>query len=897
MPNNIQDIVTTLNHVDISNPHFASNLNNLIDIINQNFSSIVNAPFLKGDRGNSVYSTDDLIETSLMDEIKRKIDSTFGGQCTDDELEPDCPNSIDSIRNRTTFFVDDVTGRRYLSNPFFFIDARLNWLMSHGGYTNYEGFVDKSCMITATKSNGVWIVEIHKVVPSLYFDTSIRQYCWMVNDEKTGIVAQGVKGDDGLDGHSITLCRGIRDANSHRIELKKVFVEGRELAISGWESAGEGLNDDYIGTVAIVISGLSGGNIDTISTGVIYKEGNDFYVAYQPNLDISLITNNIELGSTLNNIGMQGSVRGLYVPSTRDASDGVVSAHMLWSQGTQGDAHIGRVGYQGLTDGATPTTQGGSIHVDYSDIRLNGATTVQGTLGVQGATNIRGNATVGGNTAIQGNTSIQGGLGVQGSVDARNGIQTTRIGLGSFQGNTFNEKVSVEVSDSSSPGSGLKPYLIPSLDFKVERRFSGDKERNILTVSNPWIGWCGPGSSPSVPEYTESLHYSTRLVDEEGNDTISIDLNGIMYTRTQDTSNWIWRGVNIGRTAIPITIEGVENDSLYFNQESRVLYYHTPTATYAIGLLIQTILTTDNVEVLFKVFDVTRNSPRALKVVKGQTIQTLLPVEYNHINSNSRYEINNFWSYLNGVNKTRNLPTLHLKLSLKTGDEHIITIQVPDYKEKYKILNVEYSQQQVLAGDSFLCWRVTPDGVSVNSSDLIYNPDTVLVQDPGNCLISGAYYNYVNSGRLRPSILLGLNESTPIPNPGSILQISRGEHTISTKLEGLIEEYIIYSSKHESTGFISTYKIYLPDSLYIDKRDVEYKKPLVKLNSTQPSTTTDGNTGSGNTNGETINPGAGGESEFNPVGPGNGGNLDASEGFNEETGLNNFNDSNVSTLT
>ena len=50
--------------------------------------------------------------------------------------------------------------------------------------------------------------------------------------------------------------------------------------------------------------------------------------------------------------------------------------------------------------------------------------------------------------------------------------------------------------------------------------------------------------------------------------------------------------------------------------------------------------------------------------------------------------------------------------------------------------------------------------------------------------------------------------------------------------------------------FISTYKIYLPDSLYVDKRDVEYKKPLVKLNSTQPSTTIDNNTSDSDNTGE-----------------------------------------------
>ena len=259
--------------------------------------------------------------------------------------------------------------------------------------------------------------------------------------------------------------------------------------------------------------------------------------------------------------------------------------------------------------------------------------------------------------------------------------------------------------------------MIPSLDFKVERRFSGDNERNILTVSNPWIGWGGLDSSTTEPKYTEELFYSTRLVDEEGNDTISIDLNGIMYSRPHSEEDWIWKGVNIGDTAIVVRIMNTNDggtptitveDRLYFNQESRVLYYHTPTTTYAIGVLIQTILTTDNVEVLFKIFDATKNIPRALKVVKGQAIQTLLPSTYTHINSNSGININSNWSYLNKVDKTRDLPTLHFKLSLKTEDEHVVSILVPNYEEKYKILNVTYLPYQTATGDSFLCWRVVP---------------------------------------------------------------------------------------------------------------------------------------------------------------------------------------------
>ena len=440
---------------------------------------------------------------------------------------------------------------------------------------------------------------------------------------------------------------------------------------------------------------------------------------------------------------------------------------------------------------------------------------------------------------------------------------------------------------------------MPSLDFKVERRFSGDNERNILTVSNPWIGWGGLDSSTTEPKYTEELFYSTRLVDEEGNDTISIDLNGIMYSRPHSEEDWIWKGVNIGDTAIVVRIMNTDDggtptitveDRLYFNQESRVLYYHTPTTTYAIGVLIQTILTTDNVEVLFKIFDATKNIPRALKVVKGQAIQTLLPSTYTHINSNSGININSYWSYLNEVDKTRDLPTLHFKLSLKTEDEHVVSILVPNYEEKYKILNATYLPYQT--ADSFLCWRAVPippqgESLSGNTGDLIYNPDS---QSPGNCIISGVYYPF--NRRLRPSILLGLNDSTPKPNPGSILNIRRGEHSISTKLEGLIEEYTIYSSAYKSIigelipRFISTYKIYLPDSLYVDKRDVEYKKPLVKLNSTQPSTTTDDNTsdsdntgedgttgGSGGTTGGTGGTTGGdnsGDSEFNPNPPSSG---------------------------
>ena len=59
------------------------------------------------------------------------------------------------------------------------------------------------------------------IVPKLYFDDTIGEFCWEVNGQRTGVTAQGVKGNDGIASH-IYMAKGHRHTND--IEILSIQI-------------------------------------------------------------------------------------------------------------------------------------------------------------------------------------------------------------------------------------------------------------------------------------------------------------------------------------------------------------------------------------------------------------------------------------------------------------------------------------------------------------------------------------------------------------------------------------------------------------------------------------------------------------------------------------------------
>ena len=197
----MDNLFEEIRSIEIGSSSYVESLNDMIRIINENFNRISGAPFLKGDRGNSFHTyelkdTRTTFElTTLKEAIYDKLREVYNEDPKTDSLTiSGVGSSGTSIADLSqlkyiSVFKDDVEGMMYIANPYIFLDARLNWVSEN----HYAGtkFVDKSCAITGVYTNGSWSISIHKIIPTLYYDDGIKQYCWMVNDNKTGIIAQG----------------------------------------------------------------------------------------------------------------------------------------------------------------------------------------------------------------------------------------------------------------------------------------------------------------------------------------------------------------------------------------------------------------------------------------------------------------------------------------------------------------------------------------------------------------------------------------------------------------------------------------------------------------------------------------------------------------------------------
>ena len=133
--------------------------------------------------------------------------------------------------------VDPVKGEAFLASPYLFIDGRIEGLnrvfREHHDEDYYKTFHDFSVAVyghaTYTSSTGQlagdpttwgWEFELVNIVPKLYFDQEINEFCWEVNGQQTGITAQGIKGDDGITPNAL-ICIG--NESQGKLNISKIL--------------------------------------------------------------------------------------------------------------------------------------------------------------------------------------------------------------------------------------------------------------------------------------------------------------------------------------------------------------------------------------------------------------------------------------------------------------------------------------------------------------------------------------------------------------------------------------------------------------------------------------------------------------------------------------------------
>ena len=210
----------------LSDVNYASGLNDVFDNINDNFSTLSNHDFIKGESGTSVKIQEDKFFnengslTILGQKLKYCINSLSDNE---DEYDPVIDNEGNSI---TVFdYFDANPGVLYMvyntvndvntqtpvaisSLYYVFLDGRYATtkigMLNESQYTNIKDFscvlvydANVESMIDGKPVNGGFKA-LTTAFPTIYYESNVG-LCWKVNGNGTGIPVQGVPGRNGLD--------------------------------------------------------------------------------------------------------------------------------------------------------------------------------------------------------------------------------------------------------------------------------------------------------------------------------------------------------------------------------------------------------------------------------------------------------------------------------------------------------------------------------------------------------------------------------------------------------------------------------------------------------------------------------------------------------------------------
>lgn len=182
-------------------PNISAQFNN-IDI---NFQALANSDFFTGARGKGLKLID--VEPTSSDTFEFMEDLEFHDESIlEGDAGEDLKNSIINAfkkynKSNTTWYV----GKKYvlyIDNdkkvhniyPIIYTSETVGVDGNTSQDNSYLDFEYVNKVLTLTKSKGY---------PSLYYDADEKKYCWLINGAKTGIVAQGKDGLNGLPGPGV----------------------------------------------------------------------------------------------------------------------------------------------------------------------------------------------------------------------------------------------------------------------------------------------------------------------------------------------------------------------------------------------------------------------------------------------------------------------------------------------------------------------------------------------------------------------------------------------------------------------------------------------------------------------------------------------------------------------
>ena len=503
------NFLETMTIPELGNPTFQADFNSFCTAIKNNIERLVSVQYTKGNDGNSIYANTLLIDSSKGDNDRISnlsislINKIFGLSLDGSESISDIAAAVEAVApvfsggifqetspmgdllNTPTngikleLFIDEHTGVAYMANPFIFIDGRIadlnKYILNHSNIDDtYKHFHDYSTAIygkgTFDRGNENhdpekpetwdWEMVNSDIVPKIYFDENIHEFCWEVNNQRTGVTAQGIKGDDGVSAN-IHMAKGSRAGDIITVESIQVIgsngiptwqpiqQEATESPTGGAlyrhvvkptddESTWIYINDEDLMLVFYdtVQDGETGSTLHPwayLGKPVLTSADIKLYPAADRKDDVIDAIANQAFRTWLNRICISqymnySGLRGLFIPAS-DAS-GAGTLHMAYietypdSFGNFNRLRISPVlaeqSRQSEVAGGNPVVHHiGDLVVDYN-------TDIRGNHHTQGNSVIEGDLQVGGDTIIRGNTTIQGALSVDSIMASGKPFRTIR---------------------------------------------------------------------------------------------------------------------------------------------------------------------------------------------------------------------------------------------------------------------------------------------------------------------------------------------------------------------------------------------------------------------------------------------------------------------------------------
>ena len=391
--------------------NFGSTLSQAIDAINRNFKKLISAPFLKGEHGENVVLREIAItENGNLTDFGKKVckeiygiepaqldpsvDNTFGGTIN-------YVNSYDSIgqNDKIAFYGyrerNQNTEFEYLSSQqmYIFLDSRINEIESIFSLPDPEAvlrtFVDLSCALTITGkieidpdtgvvdyANATYNIVKHHIIPTLYYDLDIKEWCWAINGKQSKISAQGLRGENG-DNAKCYVCKGeissVTSNNStpYKVNITEILTPNTpvptdtsilhqgDFAIVWYLDRRDNLGDRL---------NCAFGNVENTSSGKCIYVGHSNFNSQYLNADLLTILDTMSLRNGMNDIRhtestptasiSAGACRGLWVPDVyQSGSPSNGNVHLMFSGNTGNkDFHIGLTPYNNTAGTALTTS-------------------------------------------------------------------------------------------------------------------------------------------------------------------------------------------------------------------------------------------------------------------------------------------------------------------------------------------------------------------------------------------------------------------------------------------------------------------------------------------------------------------------------------------------------------